>query len=76
MSDASGLVSGDAGMSDQSATWVPGDTAARVSYATGILSGDGVMSVARLSDEGGLSNLIAAVLSGGDAGRPLWGWAR
>jgi len=56
---------------------------ARMSDASGILSGDGVVSVSagRLSDEAlsdlaGLSHVITAVLSGGDAGRPLWGRAR
>jgi len=102
MSDASGILSGDAGMSANAGGCVP-DTIARMSNAAGILSGDrvmshpiarmsdaagvlsgnGVMSVSaeRMSDEtlsdlAGLSHVIAAVLSGGDAGRPLWGRAR
>ena len=78
--DASVALSSDTTMS---ADAVMPHTIARMSDASGVLSGDGVMSVSagRVSDEAlsdlaGLSHVIAAVLSGGDAGRPLWGRAR
>jgi hypothetical protein len=77
MSDASGILSGDGVMSADTSLAVP-HTVAGLSDASGVLSGDGVMSVSagRVSDEAGLSHVIAAILSGGDSGRSLWWRAR